>query len=85
MRVDYIRVGDTYIMKNIGIGKAEVYLIVGEDWDAQTKRFLSDPRHRRFEDFFVFSRYMYEITLHPVAGGTAETEDLQEDEFPALP
>ena len=78
-----IRAGDSFTLIDLR-GDAVVYFMTGMDWDAHNKRFLTSPQHTRFERGFDFSRYEYRITLHPVVGGTAKIEPLDEEDFPSL-
>jgi hypothetical protein len=80
----YIRGGDTYTIDHVGVGKFKVYFAVGDNWDMSTMKFTSNKRYKRFGEWFDFSNYWYQITLHPVPSGTAQTDYLQEDEFPVL-
>jgi hypothetical protein len=85
IRAVYIRGHDSYILMDLGIDKAEVYFMLGNNWSDQENKFLSDLKYERFEEVFDFSWYTYEITLHGVIGGTADTEYIDEEEFPELP
>jgi len=82
-RAVYIRAGDSFTLIDLR-GGTVVYFMTGMDWDAHNKRFLTNPRHKRFERGFDFSRYEYRVTLYPVVGGTAKTEPLDEEDFPSL-
>lgn len=65
-------------------GRFYIYFACGMNWDNYAKEFTADKSFERFEEIFDFSTYYYAITLHAVAGGTADTEWLDEDEFPAI-
>ncbi len=82
-RAVYIRAGDSFTLIDLR-GDAVVFFMTGKDWDAHNKRFLTNQQHMQFEGSFDFSRHGYRITLHPVVGGTAETEPLDEEDFPSL-
>ena len=84
VRAVYIRAHDSYILMDLGIDKAEVYFMLGNNWSDQENKFLSDLKYQKFEEIFDFKWYTYEITLHGVIGGTAETDYIDEDEFPEL-
>ena len=89
----YIRSNDSYTLTGIRDGTYIVYFCIGENWDKDSKKFTARTRYERFEDELQFettettySTYYttYELTLHPVIGGTAETEYLNEEEFPTI-
>ena len=80
----YVQSGDTYKISIVGSGLFVVYYTCGRDWDDSSKEFTINKKYKRFEDTFDFTKYDYKITLHAVAGGTAHTEYLDEEEFPDL-
>jgi len=80
----YVQSRDTYKISIVGSGLFMVYYTCGRDWDDSSKEFTTDKKYKRFDDTFDFTKYDYKITLHTVAGGTAHTEYLDEEEFPDL-
>ncbi|MBA7669045.1 hypothetical protein ES703_77171 [subsurface metagenome] len=85
----YIRSEASYTMREIRDGTYVIYFSLGEDWDNDSKKFIGKTVYQRFEDELHFKTTggtytTYKATLHPVIGGTAGTEYLDEDEFPAL-
>jgi hypothetical protein len=77
----------------IADGTYYLYFTLGEDWDSNSARFTRRVRFFRFEDTFVFETKpiqggeeytRWNVTLHPVEGGTAETPPVPEGEFPDL-
>jgi hypothetical protein len=80
----YIQATHSYTISGIKAGTYVLYFTLGEDWDSCSERFTTKTTYERFEDDFDFTHYNYEVTLHPVVGGTAETEAVDEDEFPEL-
>jgi hypothetical protein len=85
----YIQAGDSYAVKRIGDGIYILWYTLGKDWDDTSKSFLRNTSLNRFEDELSFtttaSAYeVYEATLHPVVGGTAETEPVDSNTFPRL-
>ncbi|MBA7504183.1 hypothetical protein ES706_02808 [subsurface metagenome] len=80
----YIRAKDSYSIKGIKDGVYILYFALGEDWDSCSEKFTAKTTYKRFEEEFDFVHYDYEVTLHPVIGGTAGTEPVGEDEFPGL-
>ena len=85
----YIRAGASHTIREIRDSTYVLYFSLGEDWDNDSKKFIGKAVYQRFEDEFDFEASpgtytTWEVTLHPVTGGTAGTEHLDEDEFPAL-
>lgn len=85
----YIRAGASHTIAGIGDGIYVLYFSSGEHWDDDAKRFVRGAVYQRFEDEFEFQTTLdqcttWEVTLHPVLGGEAETDRLDEDEFPSL-
>jgi len=85
----YIQADDDYTIKQIDGETYILYFSLGKDLDDGSHKFMSEATYERFEDEikFVSSSSSYSVitvTLHPVAGGTAATEHLGEDEFPEL-
>ncbi len=90
----YIKANNSYRIHNISDGNYKLIFIQGRDWDATNLTFLIDKSFSKFRDNFPFStnevtRYdgvyeeytMWEVTLYPVSGGTAETDNILENEF----
>ena len=83
------RSGTSYTVKEIKDGVYVLFFSYGTDWDDGLKKFVGKTTYERFEetlDFVTTSiQYTtYSVTLNPVIGGTADTEYLNEDEFPVL-
>jgi hypothetical protein len=90
----YIKTKRTYTITDISDGYYDLYFAHGQDWDGINKKFLVNASYSKFEDGFDFttkdeyssgginSRYtVFEVTLHPVPGGSAETDKVSENEF----
>jgi len=82
----YIKANSTYTMLNISDGIYWLAFAQGSDWNSVTQKFKRDIQYSVFEDTFDFvttySEYtIFEVTLNPVVGGTAETNDVSEDQF----
>jgi len=86
----YILNHSSYTITGIPDGTYDLYFAVGEDWDEQQAAFTRKRRLSRFDNPFPFTTATdatfrgWSITLQPVAGGTASTENVPEDEFPDL-
>jgi hypothetical protein len=85
----YVQADDSFTLTGIRDGTYDLYFSLGEDWDSEQAEFTRRVRRSRFEESFSFrttaTTYTgWTVTLHPVAGGTAETEPVPEDEFPPL-
>ena len=86
----YIKANSNYTMLNISDGTYWLAFAQGLDWDSTTKKFRRNKQYSVFEETFNFittedSNYYYpsgfEVTLNPVIGGTAETEDIPGSQF----
>lgn len=90
----YIKAKNTYTITDISDGYYDLYFAHGKDWDRINKKFLVSASYSKFEDGFNFitkdeylsdginTRYtLFEVTLHPVVGGSAETDKVSENEF----
>lgn len=82
----YIKANSTYTMRNISDGIYWLAFAQGLDWDLITKKFRRNTQYSVFEDTFDFtttySQYtIFEVTLNPVIGGTAETNDILGNQF----
>jgi len=89
----YIRSGESSTLTDIRDGTYYLLFTTGEDWDGDEALFTKNPRFQRFEDPFNFqttttalgSQYtIWDVTLHPIVGGTAATLPLRPDQFPDL-
>lgn len=82
----YIKANNTYTMRNISDGIYWLAFAQGLDWDSTTKKFKRNTQCSVFENTFDFvttySQYtIFEVTLNPVIGGTAETNDIIGSQF----
>ncbi|ASC70754.1 hypothetical protein XM38_017000 [Halomicronema hongdechloris C2206] len=90
LRVVYVQAHKTVVLENLGAGTRLLKFALGTDWDAQQQQF------RRLRTVLAFSEPLefvvqrddtseywktYEVTLHPVLHGQAQTEPIPEDEF----
>ncbi|HEY4509250.1 MAG TPA: hypothetical protein VJC13_03180 [Candidatus Paceibacterota bacterium] len=88
----YIGANNTYTLKNISNGSYRLVFNLGHDWDTISKKFTRNSSYSVFEENFDYTTrsssdgYYYrtfEVTLNPVIGGTAETNDINQEEFSA--
>jgi len=86
----YIKANNTYTMTDISDGIYWLVFTQGIDWDSVTQKFLHNTQYSAFEDTLNFTttedgQYYYypqfEVTLNPVVGGTAETNNIPGDQF----
>lgn len=82
----YIKANSTYTMLNISDGIYWLAFAQGLDWNSVTQKFKRNTQYSVFEDTFDFTTtYSYyrtfEVTLNPVIGGTAETNNIPEGQF----
>ena len=90
----YIKAKSIYRMNGISDGYYDIYFAHGQDWDKSNQKFLVNASYSKFEDGFDFvtkDEYLldgintiytvFEVTLHSVFGGSAETHGVSEDAF----
>lgn len=82
----YIKANSTYTILNISDGIYWLAFGQGLDWDSTTQKFKRNKQYSVFEDTFDFittyNQYtVFEVTLNPVIGGTAETDDIPGSQF----
>tara|TARA_Y100000310_G_scaffold341968_1_gene443130 strand:+ start:50 stop:790 length:741 start_codon:yes stop_codon:yes gene_type:complete len=84
----YIKANSTYTMTNISDGVYWLAFAQGLNWDSTTQKFRRNVQYSAFEDTFDFettnTQYtIFEVTLNPVIGGTAETSSVDPAQFNA--
>ncbi|MCD4705341.1 hypothetical protein K8R66_04685 [bacterium] len=86
----YIKANSTYSINKISNGNHKLFFNLGNDWNAEIKAFMVNSSYEVFEDNFNFltketeeyEEYkIFNVTLNPVIGGHAETEDISVLEF----
>ncbi len=82
----YIGANNNYTLKNISDGNYKLVFNLGHDWDTISKKFTKNSSYSVFEesfDFLTTSSYYstFSVTLNPVLGGTAETNNVNPEEF----
>lgn len=82
----YIKANNTYTMKNISDGTYWLAFVQGTDWNAETQKFNRNAHASAFDETFEFettaTQYSgWEVTLNPVAGGTAQSSDVDLTQF----
>ena len=85
----YVRHNSSHTVTGIPDGSYELYFTLGEDWDAEQGAFTRRRDLSRFEEPFPFTSTattysIWSVTLHPVPGGTANSQDVPENQFPDL-
>lgn len=87
----YVRKGKEYTVKRVPDGTYQVYFTGGAGWDGKARAFGRDCAFQRFDQTMGFkttrtsSQVLYQtyrITLQPVVGGNARTNQVDPDEFP---
>jgi len=88
----YIKANSNYTITDISDGVYWLAFAQGLDWDSTTQKFRRNIQYSVFDETFDFTttedyQYIYypefEITLHPVIGGTAETSSVDPEQFNA--
>lgn len=82
----YIKANSTYTMKNISDGTYWLAFAQGTDWNATTQKFNRNAQASAFDETFEFETTAtqsagWEVTLNPVAGGTAQSSDVDPAQF----
>jgi hypothetical protein len=85
----YISAGDSFTITGISDNVYILYFSVGESWDLKSNRFLEKSLYQKFNNQFEFTTTLeeyttWEVTLHPVVGGEAQTFPVSENQFPIL-
>jgi hypothetical protein len=88
----YIKANSNYTMTGVLDGIYWLAFAQGLDWDSTTQKFRRNTQYSSFDETFDFTttedyQYIYypefEVTLHPVIGGTAETSSVDPAQFNA--
>ena len=88
----YIKANNNYTMTSISDGIYWLAFARGLDWDSTTQKFRRNNQYLSFDETFNFIttgdyQYIYypefEVTLHPVIGGMAETSPVDSEQFDA--
>lgn len=82
----YIKANSTYTMESINDGIYWLAFVQGTDWNADTQKFNRNAHASAFDETFEFettaTQYSgWEVTLNPVAGGTAQSSDVDLTQF----
>lgn len=85
----YITAHSNYTIKNISDGYYNLVFALGNGWDATNKVFVDNNSYEKFDEGFNFTTYKtytgdyvdthyktFSITLNPIIGGTAKTEQI---------
>ncbi|MGW2253171.1 hypothetical protein ACWCXH_23655 [Kitasatospora sp. NPDC001660] len=82
----YVAKGSNASIEGVEDGTYEVYFSGGVDWDNDAKGFTQSCRFTKFQDTLAFetgrTATSWSITLKPVVGGNAKTEDVDQNNFP---
>ena len=88
----YIKANSNYTITDISDGIYWLVFAQGLDWNSTTQKFRRNVQYSAFDKTFDFTttkdyQYFYysefEVTLHPVIGGTAETSSVDPEQFNA--
>lgn len=87
----YIRSRDSLTIRGITDGLYQIYFSTGSEWNG--REFTVNASYRKFRDMLRFETRVsgdtityttWRITLHPVAGGTAVTDNVSRENFPGV-
>lgn len=90
----YIKANSSYKINKIKDGNYKLFFNLGNDWNTEIKAFNINSGYEVFEDLFDFTTIEYtegnyinteysifEVTLNPIIGGQAETNNINAVEF----
>ncbi len=82
----YIKANSIYSIKNISDGTYWLAFAQGTDWNDTTQRFNRNAQASAFDETFEFETTatrsaVWEVTLNPVVGGTAQSSDVDPSQF----
>lgn len=85
----YVRAKSSFTLTGIPDDNYWVYVANGQGWDESTHQMATVLSYERFEDTFPYetdatSYTIWSITLHPVPEGQADTEPVDQADFPEL-
>jgi hypothetical protein len=85
----YLRSRDTLTLSKVPDGNYYVYFEIGKDWNWEKGSFNTVQEMSKFDNILTFTTgstaySTYSLTLHPVAGGTARTINIDPASFPSL-
>ena len=89
-RFVYVKANNTVVMEGIPVGTYRLAFMSGVDWEADARKFLREVSTSLFDDPFEFkeertergTRFStWEVSLNPVAGGSATTSALPDGAF----
>jgi hypothetical protein len=87
----YVRKDKKYTVSGIRDGSYKVFFTGGVDWDGKARRFARECAFQQFDEKLAFRTTStateirwstWEISLQPVAGGTARTSDVDPGDYP---
>ncbi|MEJ2510560.1 MAG: SH3 domain-containing protein [Anaerolineales bacterium] len=81
----YIRGNESHTAQGIPAGTYWVFFSTGDRWLVSANIFSKDAHYQKFDESFKFiNGYEWQVTLHPVIGGTANLDQVEEVDFPDL-
>jgi hypothetical protein len=86
----YVKANSTLTLNQIPDGTYQVLFVLGEGWNPNTQSFTKNKYFAKFNQSLNFTTMqlgnsiqyrVFQLTLHPVAGGKARTSGVNEQEF----
>jgi len=78
----YLRAQDQYTVGNIGAGSYTLWYKLGECWDSDEKKFVTNKGAYRFDDIldYTYDTAGYSAKIYGVVGGNAQTTTVPADQ-----
>lgn len=80
-RFFYVRANSRATTRGIANEECRVIFSSGEDWDAETRKFLRSAAYSEFKTVLNFRRISYLVSLKPSLKGTVPVDSIDEQEF----
>lgn len=85
----YVKANRTHVLEGITDGSYKLFFLHGYDWNGVDEDFRRESRSSVFEEILQYETFgtqytTYELTLNPVVGGNARTDEVPDNLFDSL-
>jgi len=80
-RFVYVRAHSRITIRGIAGEECRLRFATGTDWDAASRKFLSDAAYSEFETALNFRRINYSVKLKPSIAGNTPVDSIDEEKF----